>query len=99
MLTHVVLFTLRADAGPDAAARLVGDALAQLTTIPGVSNLSAGRVLQSDSDFDVALAMQFEDAAGLDAYRVHPIHQAYVAYLETVVGQRQAYDFENGSYE
>ncbi len=93
MLTHVVLFTIKPDAEPEAGERLVRDAQERLTRIPGVRNLSAGRVVQAESGFHVALAMQFEDEAALDTYRVHPIHQEYVAYLTTVTSDRQAYDF------
>lgn len=95
MLTHIVLFALTPEAPPEAEERLIRDALEKLTQIPGVMHLTAGRVLQRDTGFDLALAMQFADAAALEAYRVHPIHQEYVAFLNTAVGKRQAYDFES----
>ena len=95
MLTHVVLFALKPEAPPEAGRRLIDDALHNLTRIPGVQHLTAGRVQQADRGFDIALAMQFDDAAGLEAYRVHPIHLEYVAFLETAVGKRLAYDFED----
>ena len=93
MLTPVVLFALKPDAAPDAGERLVREALGRLTQIPGVQHLSAGKVVQPESDYDYALAMQFDDTDALDAYRIHPIHQEYVAFLQTATAQRLAYDF------
>ncbi len=94
MLTHVVLFALKPDAAPDAGDRIVQDALENLTQIPGVQHLSAGRLVQRDSGYDYALAMQFAGQAALDAYRTHPIHLDYVAFLEATTAKRLAYDFE-----
>jgi len=95
MLTHVVLFTMQPNAEAGATDRLVHDALQKLTQIPGVQHLSAGRVLQEDSEYQIALSMQFADVAALEAYRVHPVHTEYVAYLSSVTTGRRAYDFED----
>ena len=35
-----------------------------------------------------------DDAAGLDAYQVHPAHQEVVGYVRSVAGGRSAVDFE-----
>lgn len=95
MLTHVVLFSLKPGAAADAGDRIVADALEQLSQIPGVQHLSAGKVMQAESEYDYGLAMQFADRAALKAYRVHPVHQAYVAFLGTATAKRLAYDFVN----
>lgn len=95
MLTHVVLFAMKPDAAPEDGDRLVRDALEKLTGIPGVQNLTAGKVLQADSGYDYALAMQFADHAALEVYREHPVHQEYMAFLQTATAKRLAYDFVN----
>lgn len=93
MLTHVVLIALKPGATPEDGDRIVHDALNNLTRIPGVRHLSAGQLLQEDAGFDYGLAMQFEDAAALDAYRVHPLHQAFVEVLSACVDHFTGYDF------
>jgi hypothetical protein len=58
-----------------------------------VRDLTAGYVMQRDSPYRVALAMRFEDEAALEAYRVHPIHVAYVRdVIEPVRDGRMAID-------
>jgi hypothetical protein len=77
-LTHIVMFEVRADADPAAVGRLVTEARAKLTQIPGVSDLRAGWVMQRESPWRVVLTMRLPGEAGLAAYRVHPLHLDYV---------------------
>jgi hypothetical protein len=81
-LTHIVMFEVKPDASPDAVDRLVTEARAKLTQIPGVSELHAGWVMQRDSPHRVILTMRLVDEAALAAYRFHPLH---IEYVETVI--------------
>ncbi len=82
-LVHDVYFTLR-DASPGARAELIAACEAQLATLPGVLQLTAGSrepSLVRDVnvvDFDVALRVVFADLAAHDAYQAAPAHVALV---------------------
>ena len=43
---------------------------------------------------DVVLVTTFESAADLDAYQVHPAHQAAAAVIRNLVSARRVVDFE-----
>jgi fructose-bisphosphate aldolase class II len=92
---HIVLFEAKLDAAEEDVARLVTEARAKLTQIPGVSNLRAGWVTQADSPWRVVLSMEFEDEAGLESYRTHPLHVDYVENVIRPVEERRfVVDFE-----
>lgn len=88
-LTHIVMFEVKPDADPAAVDRLVTEARAKLTQIPGVSELHAGWVMQRESPHRVVLSMRLPDAAALAAYRVHPLHVEYVENVIKPVEQRR----------
>ena len=95
-LRHVVAWKLAAeDAGTRAAqAREIADRLHALVgVVPTIGALTAGPNV-IEGNWDVALVVDFADAAGLDAYAVHPDHQAVVAYVRSVVSDRVAVDFQ-----
>lgn len=63
--------------------------------VPSIRALSTGvNALDIAGNWDVTLVADFDDAAGLDAYQVHPAHQEVVAYVRSVAGARSAVDFE-----
>ena len=76
--------------------RFSPDAKNILGPIPGVQNLRVGRGLgvKSEKLHPIALVMEFEDDAALEAYQVHPDHQRFV---KDVVGpiqdDKQVYDY------
>ncbi|NYF09104.1 hypothetical protein HDC94_000260 [Leifsonia sp. AK011] len=77
MIRHTVLFRLRHDAGSEAEAAFLENALA-LANIPGVTNFAQLRVLDAE-DFDYAFSMDFADQVAYDGYNGHPDHTAFVA--------------------
>lgn len=79
-ISHVVFADL---ADPADADELLGDARAMLAPIPTVTAFSAGRHIDTGratvlSDYDAGIILGFDDAAGLNAYVVHPEHAAFV---------------------
>src|SRR5579862_2059025 len=81
-VTHVVVCWLK-NPGDQAAAQQLIDDSKSFSQIPGIVNVSAGRVLPStrpavDSSFDVAIVMKFRDEKSLLDYGQNPIHLAAV---------------------
>jgi hypothetical protein len=97
-LRHVVTWKMaatdpieRAEHAAGIAARLKG----LVGVVPSIRALSTGvNSLPIDGNWDVTLIADFDDAAGLDAYQVHPAHQEVVGYVRSVTGGRSAVDFE-----
>lgn len=79
-ISHVVFVDLADPADADA---LLADARAMLAPIPSVTAYSAGKHLDTGrptvlGDYDIGMILGFDDAAGLNAYVVHPDHVAFV---------------------
>jgi hypothetical protein len=76
--------------------RLIQAARQTLPRVAGVRNLRAGKCLAgSGKGYSVALVMDFEDAAALEAYRVDAGHQKFVKETaEPVVQEIWRFDFE-----
>ena len=97
---HVVIFHVKKDAPADAVGEIIAGCHT-LEAIPTVRLLKVGRPASVDDstpkvaahDYDVALTVLFDDAAGLKTYLVHETHLKFVhtydKYFETV----QVYDF------
>lgn len=98
MIRHFVLFRLAAE---DAAQRRA-DAEGMVTRLTGllgvVPELRAIEV-QPDlgataGNWDLALVSEYEDAAALDRYQVHPAHQEVAAWIKGVIAERACVDIE-----
>ncbi|MDB5299460.1 MAG: uncharacterized protein JWO87_1123 [Phycisphaerales bacterium] len=77
-VTHIVICWLH-DRHDETALKAVTDAAGQLRDIPGVVNISVGRVVPSarevvDSSFDLAIVVTFTDDAAMRRYLAHPKH-------------------------
>ena len=83
MLTHVVLYKLKAEVTPEEREKLLAEARRRLATIPGVMNLRAGTSIYPDDPYQAALVMDFEGIEGLDQYRVHPTHVKFLQEVAT----------------
>lgn len=60
-----------------------------------VQNLQLGtNIAYPESNADLVLIADFADLAALEAYQVHPDHQAIVEYVKPRVSGRAAVDFE-----
>jgi hypothetical protein len=77
MIRHTVVFNLRHEAGSDAEAAFLRDALV-LETIPGVQKFERLRQVSPKADFAFGFSMEFADQAAYDGYNGHPDHTAFV---------------------
>lgn len=92
MLTHVVMFRF-ADPERDAP-RIAGMLKDMDGRIEPLRSLSVGtNVAVSERAWDLALVSSFDDAEGLEAYRVHPVHQAVVEEIGTCATETATVDF------
>jgi hypothetical protein len=97
-LRHVVAWTLaatdpaeRAEQAAEVARRL----LALDGVVPSIRAISAGpNVAYADVNADVAVVIDVDDLAGLEAYQTHPAHQEAAGYIRSVVASRLSVDFE-----
>lgn len=97
-LRHVVAFRMaaedaatRANHAADAAARLN----ALLGVVPSLRAMSAGsNTLFPGDNWDLVLVADFDDAEGLAAYAVHPVHEKVAAFIGSIRADRVAVDFE-----
>jgi hypothetical protein len=84
MMTHVVLFTPRADLGEAEIARLSTTLASALDGIPSIRRYQVGRRVRLGTAYDQAAPLDFsylalvelDDRAALAAYLEHPLHQA-----------------------
>ncbi|MEO7241561.1 MAG: Dabb family protein [Variovorax sp.] len=99
MIKHLVFWRLKDTAhGNDRAtnAQLIKHKLEELQgKIPGLRCIEVGiDFTAGESSSHVALYSEFDDRAALDAYQVHPAHQAVVAFLGPAQSERRVVDYE-----
>jgi hypothetical protein len=96
LLTHIVIWKYRADAGDDARREHIARLRALPASIPEVQSLAVGAdVLQLPRSYDTGLVAVFRDRAGLDAYTVHPEHVAAVDFGRAITEHVASVDFED----
>jgi hypothetical protein len=94
MVTHVVLFKMK-DRSGQSAAHVVELLLGMKGKIPGLRDVQAGvDYAKSERSFDVALVTHHDDREALDAYQVHPVHEAVKKVIAELRDQALAVDFE-----
>jgi len=95
MLIHIVCWKYKSDV-PDAARDEHRRRLKELSQlVPGLARLEVGAdILHLDRSFDTALLAEFESREALDAYTVHPDHQAVAAIGREIAEQTISVDFE-----
>ena len=97
-LKHVVVAWLK-DHGNATQRRQLLDTGEKLKSIPGLRSLSMGECLPSprpivDSTYDVAFIMTFRNAAAMQKYLMHPLHeQAVREVLKPLTKKILVYDF------
>lgn len=95
MVTHVVLFKMKDRTGASAA-HVRELLLGMEGKIPGMLSIEAGvDYAKSERSFDVALVTHHVDRAALDAYQVHPIHEAVKRVIAELREAAVAVDFES----
>lgn len=99
MINHVVLFKFK-DLGDaklnDDARQTVKEALESLKgKVPTLRHIEVGlHHEQSENAYDLCLISHFDSLSDLDAYQVHPEHQAVVAVVKKFAVGRAAVDFK-----
>lgn len=96
MICHLVFYRMKQGTSAQDEIRLMEEARRRLPKVSGVQSLKAGRSIGGPGPgYAVALAMDFEDRAALEAYRVHPDHLKFVKEIaEPLVHEVWRYDFE-----
>ncbi len=78
-LRHIVLMKFPGGAEPQYLEAL-GKGVAEMLDIPEVLASSGGEdVSGKDENYDYAIILDFADRAAYERYRVHPIHQDFIA--------------------
>jgi hypothetical protein len=81
---HVVIFRMKKDAPKDAVEKAIADCHELLATIPGVRSVRAGRPATKGTpdvpkmEYDFALLVLVDNAAGLEDYLKNPRHLKFV---------------------
>ena len=99
MVKHIVLWRLKPEAHGRTAVengRAIKDKLEALRgRIPGMLRLEVGLDFsRTDTSADVALYSEFESRAALDAYQVHPEHEAVKRFILEARSERRLVDYE-----
>jgi hypothetical protein len=96
-IRHIVLWKLAAeDADTRAlhAEQIAERLLALQPLIPEIRHIEVGaNVAYPQTNSDVALLIDVDDVAALEAYQVHPAHQEAAAFIRSVVAERAAVDY------
>jgi hypothetical protein len=96
VIEHIVLFKVKPDTTPAAAARMLDELRLLPRLVPGIVELSCGRNFSSRSQgYSHGLLVRFNDRADLERYIVHPEHQRVVAEsVRPVIEEVLAVDYE-----
>jgi Stress responsive A/B Barrel Domain len=99
MIKHIVFWQLKDEALGYTKARnmeLVKEKLmACARIVPGIVEFEVGLGGTSlECTYDVVLYSSFENKAALDAYQVHPQHEAIKSFISEVRSTRQCMDYE-----
>lgn len=98
MVKHIVMWKLKDQAhGNDKAtnANLIKEKLENLNgKIDGLLKAEVGIDFLGGGNFDVVLYSEVASREALDAYQLHPLHQAVLPFIREAVSDRKAVDFE-----
>ena len=99
MFVHVVLFWLKEGTPDSARDAIINDCKTLLAKIPTVRHCWTGRPAMTprpvvDNSYQVGLCVVLDDAAGHDAYQVHPLHKEFIARNSQHWQRVQVYDFQ-----
>lgn len=95
MICHVVFYKMKPGATATDEQNLMDQARRELARLPRVMNLRVGKSVEDSAQgYSIALVMDFQDEAALEAYRVHPDHQHFVKNIAgPVVSDIWRFDF------
>ncbi len=98
MLTHIVIWKYRADAGTAAREEHIALLRRLPSVITEIENFAVGLdVLHLARSYDTGLVAVFRDRAALEAYTVHPDHAAVADFGRRISEQVASVDFESES--
>ncbi|SIP88696.1 Stress responsive A/B Barrel Domain [Alkalispirochaeta americana] len=98
MVKHLVFWKLKPRAAGRRAAENAREIQKRIEAlqgrIPGLLRIEAGvDTSRTGASADLALYSEFSDQAALEAYQIHPEHQAVVAFIGELVESRQVVDY------
>ncbi|WP_153100322.1 Dabb family protein [Paraburkholderia hayleyella] len=98
MIRHIVLWKLKETAEgasrADNARKLKEKLEGCRDLVPGILRLEVGLAQPGlEASSDVVLLSEFADQAALDAYQVHPQHEAIKAFVRAVQQSRECLDY------
>ena len=95
MLKHVVCWKFKEENKKESMQKVREMLLALPAKIPFIRSLDVGvNVNTSDAaTFDMALVTEFDSQEDLNAYQVHPDHQAVAKFVATVCTDRSVIDY------
>jgi hypothetical protein len=97
LLTHIVIWKYRAEAGEEARREHIALLRALPAVIPEIQSFAVGTdVLRLPRSYDTGLVAVFRDRAGLEAYTVHPDHVAVAEFGRGISEHVASVDFEDG---
>lgn len=99
MIRHIVMWKLKEVAQgasrAENAVKLKERLEACRDIVPGILRLEVGLAAPGlESTYDVVLVSDFADKASLDAYQVHPTHEALKDFVKAVRESRECVDYE-----
>jgi hypothetical protein len=102
MLTHIVLFTPRADIDAEGRRGLADALSAALAKITSIRRCRVGRRVTFGFGYEAAVPedyryvaiIEFDDAAGLTAYLQHPAHEELARQFYGTVAANLACDYD-----
>lgn len=99
MLKHIVMWRFMQQAEGCSKEENMDKVIEGLSALYGVVPELKGialkkDVLHSSGSYDLMLICDFEDMAGMQAYQVHPAHQAMRSFIHKVISDRATVDYE-----
>jgi hypothetical protein len=99
MIRHIVMFKLKEFPSPEmkkyAAEVLKSELLKLKTKIPEVVDFEVGiNICPDDSAMDLVINSTFRSRNDLEKYRIHPDHQAFIAFNKNYSERKAVVDFE-----
>ncbi|WP_243313597.1 Dabb family protein [Fundidesulfovibrio agrisoli] len=100
MIKHIVMWTLKDEAGGKPKAENLATMKSLLEAlpgkVPGVIDLevATASLFESVPPTDIVLYTTFPDKQTLKAYAVHPEHMKVVEFIKSVVAERRVIDYE-----
>ena len=93
MVKHIVLYTLKEGVDKTNAVKIIKDSLEPLVgVIPGLTHMEIRQAYQGGMDY--ALYSEFESREAMEAYAVHPLHEAAKGNFKHFIATRVAADYE-----